>query len=576
MTSTHEVSNQPPPLAGYDVFASDAALREAVDREGAGWAVDELHALGSLAGSEEAIGWGFQANANPPVLRTHDRYGNRLDRVDFHPSYHQLMDVAVSHGLHAAPWEEVSSSVGDGRRGAGPSGRGPGPSGRGAEGRARHVARAAGFFVWSQVDAGHGCPISMTYSVLPALTAAPTLLEAWRPRLISRRYDPSDRPAVDKAGALAGMGMTEKQGGSDVRAGTTRAERDGDEWRLTGHKWFFSAPMGDVFLVLAQRPAGVSCFLLPRYTPDGERNQVRLQRLKDKLGNRSNASSEIELDGAWAQLLGEEGRGVATIIQMVNHTRLDCVLGAAAGTRQAVAQACHHARHRRAFGRDLVDQPLMAAVLADLAVESEAATALALRLARAYDRADDDPAEDAFRRLATAAGKYWVCKRHPPAVAEALECLGGNGYVEESIMPRLLRESPLNGIWEGSGNVICLDVLRALARTPASVEALTDELGTARGGDRRLDRAMDGLATELASLATADPGALESGARRLVERLVVTLQGALLVRDGHPAVADAFCASRLGDGGGGRAFGAMPAGADHQVIVERATPKLGR
>ncbi|MGH9061041.1 MAG: acyl-CoA dehydrogenase family protein, partial [Acidimicrobiales bacterium] len=379
------------------------------------------------------------------------------DRVDYHPSYHRLMEGAVAAGLHAAPWA-------DDRPGA-------------------HVARAAGFYVWSQVDAGHGCPISMTYSVLPALRARPDLLDEWGPRLTSSSYDPAFAPAAAKAGALAGMGMTEKQGGSDVRANMTRAEPSGSHGahRLTGHKWFCSAPMSDLFLVLAQTAGGLSCFLVPRFTPDGERNGLRFQRLKDKLGNRSNASSELELERAWGVLVGEEGRGVRTILEMVNHTRLDCVIGAASGMRQAVAQAVHHAAHRSAFGSALIDQPLMANVLADLAVESEAATVTMLRLARAYDQTAGDAHEAAFRRLGTAVAKYWTCKRQPAFVAEALECLGGNGYVEESIMPRLFRESPLNGIWEGSGNVICLDVLRAMAREPTSVEAFLAEVSLAGG-----------------------------------------------------------------------------------------------
>ena len=442
---THEVTNQPPPLQDYDVFTADEALRQATTREGAAWAVDELRALGRRAGTPDAIELGFVANRNEPELRTHDRYGNRVDRVDYHPAYHELMTVAVEAGLHAAPWA-------DGRPGA-------------------HVARAAAFIVWSQVEAGHGCPISMTYSVVPALRAEPALAAEWEPRLVARSYDGADRPAHEKAGNIAGMGMTEKQGGSDVRANTTRAEPAADgTWRLTGHKWFCSAPMSDVFLMLAQAPGGLSCFLVPRWLPDGTRNAgFRLMRLKDKLGNRSNASSEVELDGAVASPVGEEGRGVRTIIGMVTHTRLDCVLGATATMRQATVQAVHHATHRRAFGRALVDQPLMGNVLADLALESEAATVTALRLARAFDEADrGDEQADAFRRLATAVAKYWVCKRQPMHVGEALECLGGNGYVEESIMPRLFRESPLNGIWEGSGNVMCLDVLRAMAREPAT------------------------------------------------------------------------------------------------------------
>jgi putative acyl-CoA dehydrogenase len=544
---THQVRNQPPPLEGYNLFAQDPALAEGVAREGAGWAEDQLRALGERAGSPEAIAWGNDANAHPPVLHTHDRYGNRVDQVEYHPSYHHLMTVAVEQGLHAAPWRA------DHRR--------PGAQ----------VARAAGFYLWSQVDAGHGCPISMTYSVLPALRPEPGLLAHWQPRLTSGAYDRADRPADKKAGALAGMAMTEKQGGSDVRANTTVAAPAPEEggYRVTGHKWFCSAPMGDLFLVLAQAPGGLTCLALPRWAPDGERNQMFLQRLKDKVGNRSNASAEVEFDGAWAQRVGEEGRGVATIIEMVNHTRLDCVIGAAAGMRQAVAQASHHGAYRQAFGRRLADQPLMANVLADLAIESEAATTTMLRLASAYDRAADDDHEARFRRLATAVAKYWLCKRHPPLAAEALECLGGNGFIEESMMPRLFRESPLNGIWEGSGNVICLDVLRAMARQPESVEAFFAELSRAEGADPRLDAAVADLRRQL-----RQPEDLEGGARRLVEKMALVLQGALLARFAHPAVADAFCASRLANDWG-RAFGTLPPGLDLAAIVARATPKLG-
>jgi putative acyl-CoA dehydrogenase len=545
MTATHDVTNQPPPLEGYDVFGADAALVEAVDREGAGWAAEDLHALGRLAGSAEAIGWGFDANRFPPELHTHDRYGHRVDEVAYQPAYHELMQVAVGHGLHGAPWAVE-------RPGA-------------------HVARAAGFVVWSQVEAGHGCPVSMTYSVVPALRRQPDLAADWEHRLVARAYDPRNAPAGVKAGAIAGMGMTEKQGGSDVRANTTRAEPGGDGmWLLTGHKWFCSAPMSDVFLMLAQAPDGLSCFLVPRWLPDGERNAgFRLQRLKDKLGNRSNASSEIELDGAFAWLVGEQGRGVRTIIDMVAHTRLDCVLGATATIRQATAQALHHAAHRSAFGKTLVDQPLMRVVLADLAVESEAATLTALRLARAFDDAvGGDAGADALRRLATAVGKYWVCKRQPTVVAEALECLGGNGYVEESIMPRLFRESPLNGIWEGSGNVICLDVLRALARAPQSLEAFFGELETTGGADPRLDAAVARVQAELADL-----DGIEARARRVVEAMALAFQGSLLVRFGHPAVADAFLASRLA-GDEGLALGTLPPGVDVGTIIERSRPKV--
>src|SRR6266481_6545206 len=453
---TDEALNQPPPLE-VNLFAADRVLREAVDREAASWAQAQLLELGQLAGSRAAQIWAAQANENPPRLRTHDRYGSRIDEVEFHPAWHELMRVAVAHGIHCLPWEED-------RAGA-------------------HVARAALMFLDSQCEQGHGCPISMTYSAVPALRRQPELADEWEPRIATRTYDPRFLPSAQKSGALIGMAMTEKQGGSDVRANTTRAARDGEAWRLTGHKWFCSAPMSDAFLVLAQAPGGLSCFLLPRWTPDGARNRFFLQRLKDKLGNRSNASSEVELDGAWARMVGEEGRGVPTIIEMVSHTRLDCVIGSACAMCQFVAQATHHCAHRAAFGKVLADQPLMQNVLADLAVESEAATVAMLRLARAYD----DETQRHFARLATAVVKYWVCKRGPMLVAEALECLGGNGYVEESMMPRLYREVPLNSIWEGSGNVMCLDVLRAMARGSEAVEAFFTEVDLARGADRRLD-----------------------------------------------------------------------------------------
>ena len=542
---THEVTNQPPPLVGHDVLATDAALAEAVQRYGGAGAVESLTPLGLLAGSEQAQRWGVEANAHPPTLRTHDRYGHRVDEVDFHPSWHALLDVAVSHGLHATAWRDGAPSP--------------------------HLRRAAGFVAWSQVEAGHGCPVSMTYAAVPALRADPALSAEWEPGLTATSYDAGLRSPATKSGLLAGMGMTEKQGGSDVRANTTRAEllaADG-EYTLTGHKWFCSAPMCDVFLVLAQAPAGLTCFVVPRVLPDGTRNTFRIQRLKDKLGNRSNASAEIELDQTWARRLGDEGRGVATIIEMVSMTRLDCVLGSTALMRGAVAQATHHAAHRSAFGSLLADKALMRAVLADLAVESEAATVLAMRLAASFDAkvgAQADSAERAFRRLAVAVGKYWVCKRTPVVVGEALECLGGNGYVEESGLPRLYREAPLNSIWEGSGNVNALDVLRALAREPAAVDAFSAEVELASGADPRLDAAVDRCRK---ALAEAD----EAGARRLVEALALVLQGSLLVRHAPPAVADAFCATRL-DGDWGHAFGTLPPGLDTGSILARATPRL--
>ena len=546
MPPTHEVLNQPPPLAGYDLFEADPVLGEALGREGAGWAAEQVRALGVLAGSAEAIAWGEAADATPPVLRTHDRYGRRVDEVEFHPAWHRLLGTAVSHGLHAAPWR-------DPRPGA-------------------QVARAAGFYLWTQVEAGHGCPVSMTYAAVPALRATPELAEVWEPKLTALAYQPELAPVAAKAGALCGMAMTEKQGGSDVRANTTTARPAGSDgrWLLSGHKWFCSAPMSDAFLVLAQAPVGLSCFLVPRVLPDGARNRFHLQRLKDKLGNRANASAEVELDEAVGWPVGEPGRGLAAILEMVNHTRLDCIVGSAALMRQAVAQATHHAAHRSAFGRRLADQPLMTNVLADLAVESEAATMLAMRVAGAFDRAPGDPAEAALRRLATAVAKYWVCKRAPAVAAEALECLGGNGYVEESGMPRLYREAPLNSIWEGAANINSLDVLRVLARQPESLAALLDEVAPARSAEPRLDHAATTVERELA--AVPDPVGLQAGARRLVERLAVLLQGALLVRHGHPAVADAFCASRVA-ADRGAAFGTLPPGLDQAAIVARATPK---
>ena len=544
MPPTHEVFNQSPPLTGYDV-AGDSALLDGLRREDADWAEPGLHELGRRAGSAQAQEWGRLANENPPVLRTHDRFGNRIDEVEFHPAWHELMTVAVGAGLQAAPWA-------DPRPGA-------------------HTARAAGLYVWGATDFGHLCPMSMSYSVVPALRHAPELARRYEPLLTTRVYDPGSRPPETKQGLLAGMSMTEKQGGSDVRANTTKAIRSADgSYRLTGHKWFTSAPMNDLFLVLAQAAGGLSCFLLPRVLPDGTRNGVRLQRLKDKLGTKSNASAEIEYDDAVAWLVGEEGRGVPTIIEMVNMTRLDCVIAAATQLRLGASLATFQTAHRQAFGAALADQPAMTNVLADLAVESEAATTVMLRLAGATDRAArGDEQEAAFRRIALAVTKYWVCKRVPVHAAEALECFGGNGYVEESGLPRLYREAPLQSIWEGSGNVAALDALRALARQPQAVEAYFAEVGLAAGADSRLDQAVQRLQAEL-----ADPAQAELRARRIVEQLATVLQGALLVRYGDPAVADAFIASRLG-GDWGHAFGTLPAGVDTAAIVKRATPMVG-
>ena len=516
--STHDVANQAPPLPPYNVFEADLPLREALEREGGGWGLDRLRDTGELAGSAEALAHCERAERNEPILRTHDRFGRRVDEVELDPSWHWMLRQAIERELHSLPWRDPQPGA--------------------------HVVRAALFMVWSQVNSGVMCPVSMTYSAIPALREEPELADEWEPRLT--------RPSYDE-GALAGMTMTEKQGGSDVRANTTRAEPAGDgSWELTGHKWFCSYPPCHVFLTLAQSAAGLSCFLI-----EGRDPGFRIQRLKDKLGTRSLPSSEVEFERVRGRLVGEEGRGVRTIIRMVNHTRLDCLLGSAAGMRWGLAQAVHHARHRSAFGKPLADQPLMRNVLADLALESEAATAVALRVARAYDEGDD-----ALRRIATAVMKHWVCKRATGHAAEALECLGGNGYVEESGMPRLLRDSPLNSIWEGSGNVSALDVLRALAREPEALPALLAECELARGGNGLLDAQLD----RLAALAPADP---EFEARRVAGDLALALQASLLVRHAPAAVADAFCAARL-EGAGGRVYGTLPAGVDAGAILERA------
>ncbi|HTS50020.1 MAG TPA: isovaleryl-CoA dehydrogenase [Bryobacteraceae bacterium] len=535
---SEQVANQAPPLTDYNLFATDRALSEAIEREGAAWMRPLLEDFGRRAGSEEAIRWGFQANENPPVLRTHDRFGSRIDEVEFHPAWHELMRLSIENGLAALPWAES-------KKGA-------------------HVARTALMFMAAQNEAGHTCPVSMTCSAVPVLREQPDVAREWTPRILRASYDPRYRPASEKSGVLIGMAMTEKQGGSDVRANTTLARPAGaGEYLLTGHKWFCSAPMSDAFLVLAQAPGGLTCFLLPRWTADGERNRFHIQRLKSKLGNRSNASGEVEFDGAWAERVGEEGRGVSTIIEMVQHTRLDCVMGTAALMRQALVQAVHHARHRSAFGRLLIDQPLMQNVLADLALESEAATLLMLRLARAFDARDSDPQEYGMARLATAAAKYWVSKSGPAHIGEALECLGGNGYVEECVLPRLYREAPVNSVWEGSGNVICLDILRAMRKEPEAVASLVDEISLARGVDRRFDAFADKVENDLRQAAT------EVEARRLAERLALALEASLLIRHSVAAVADAFCATRLA-GDGGRAFGTLPAQVDFRAILERA------
>jgi len=551
MPDTHVVTNQVPPLENHNP-ASSPVLIEALIREGGQWGLDEVTELGALSGGAQAQRWGELADRNRPVLHTHDRYGHRVDEVEYDPAYHELMRVAVTHGLHAAPWA-------DDRPGA-------------------HVVRAAKTSVWTP-EPGHICPISMTYAVVPALRFNADLARVYEPLLTSRTYDPAVGVPAEKAGITAGMSMTEKQGGSDVRAGTTQAVPDADgSYRLTGHKWFTSAPMCDIFLVLAQArggersdgrsSGGLSCFMLPRVLPDGSRNRMFLQRLKDKLGNRANASSEVEYDGATAWLVGDEGRGVPTIIEMVNLTRLDCTLGSATSMRSGLTRAIHHAQHRKAFGAYLIDQPLMRNVLADLAVEAEAATMVAMRMAGATDNAvRGDRTEELLRRIGLAASKYWVCKRATPHVAEAMECLGGNGYVEDSGMPRLYREAPLMGIWEGSGNVSALDTLRAMATRPECIDVLFDELATTAGADRRLDRYVQRLRTQLGDLDT-----IQYRARLVAEHICLALQGSLLVRHGHPAVAEAFLASRLGGEWGG-AFGTLPTGLDLAPILERAMVK---
>jgi putative acyl-CoA dehydrogenase len=541
MPDTHVVTNQVPPLENHNP-ASSPVLIEALIREGGQWGLDEVNELGALSGSRAAQRWGELADRNRPVLRTHDQVGHRIDEVEYDPAYHELMRTAIAHGLHAAPWA-------DDRPGS-------------------HVVRAAKTSVWT-VEAGHICPISMTYAVVPALRFNPELAAVYEPLLTSREYDPELTLAVTKAGITAGMSMTEKQGGSDVRAGTTEATPNGDgTYALRGHKWFTSAPMCDIFLVLAQAPNGLSCFMLPRILPDGTRNRMLLQRLKDKLGNHANASSEVEYDGATAWLVGEEGRGVPTIIEMVNLTRLDCTLGSATSMRTGLTRAIYHAQHRKAFDAYLIDQPLMRNVLADLAVEAEAATMVAMRMAGATDRAvRGDQQEALLRRIGLAASKYWVCKRATPHAAEALECLGGNGYVEDSGMPRLYREAPLMGIWEGSGNVSALDTLRAMATRPESVEVLFDELAQSSGQDPRQDAHVDQLRQQLADLDT-----IGYRARKVAEDICLALQGSLLVRHGHPAVAEAFLATRLGGQWGG-AFGTMPTGLDLAPILERALVK---
>lgn len=544
---THEVTNQPPPFEDVNLFLADPALQESVKREGGEAAIPSLAEFGGQIGTSEIMDLGRQANTYTPVLKSFDRYGHRLDRVEFHPSYHRFMAMSCAQGLHASPWEGYAE--------------------RGGFAPGAHVARAAGFYLMMQVESGHCCPITMTNASVSTLLYSPDIAGDWLPMVTTRAYDERFLPPAEKAGVTLGMGMTEKQGGTDVRANTSRAEPVGDGegvYRITGHKWFFSAPMCDAFLVLAEAPGGLSCFLMPRVLPDGQANAIRIQRLKEKVGNRSNASSEVEFAGALARLIGEEGRGVRTIIEMATFTRLDCAVGSAGLMRQAVSQAVHHARYRRVFQKALIDQPLMQNVLADLALEAEAAMALSLRLAGSFDRADGNDAEAAWRRLMTPVTKYWVCKRGPALAYEAMECLGGNGYVEEGIAGRIYREMPVNAIWEGSGNVMCLDVLRSLAREPNALEAVRAELMAARGANTTYDAALDRLDD-----AFADLGSLETRARSVVETLATLASASILIRHAPDAVSDAYCASRLGDGRHGT-FGELEPGTDFRAITDRA------
>ena len=544
---THEVINQPPALENYNLFEQDQALQEAVAREGAAAATSDLRQFGALTGAAETIELGFRANENKPVFNTHDRFGYRIDQVDFHPAYHQLMTIAMENGLHSSPWTSPGAGA--------------------------HVTRAARYYMHSQVEAAHCCPVTMTFAAIPSIRKQPELAAIWENKILANSYDPRNLPDREKQSVTIGMAMTEKQGGSDVRANTTRAYAIGAEgpaqaYELVGHKWFVSAPMCDAFLVLAQTKSGLSCFLMPRWRPDGSKNPWQVQRLKNKMGNVANASSEAELRGALAWMVGEEGRGVPTIIEMVAMTRFDCMIGSSAGMRQALAQATHHCRHRSAFGNRLSDQPLMQNVLADLALESEAALAYTMRIARSLDHQHVEH-ERLLARLATPVGKYWICKRTPNHAYEAMECIGGSGVMEDCIMPRLLRESPVNAIWEGSGNVQCLDTLRALQKEPDTLDAFFSEAAEARGSDARFDRFLAQLQNDFADISD-----FEYRARNLVDRLALLMQASLLIRHSDPAVADAFCASRL-QHNGGLNYGNLPSGTDPAAVIKRSTPVVG-
>lgn len=548
MAETHDVENQPPELQDYNLYSQDIALQEAVHREGAAWAEDDLLEFGKITGSRELINMGFQANENPPRLYTHDARGKRIDEVRFHPAYHELMKLSIEHGLHSSHWLEPVAGA--------------------------HVARAAKFYMQTQVEAAHMCPITMTSAAIPALMNQPDLLEKYAPQIMARHYDHRNVPLEQKAGITIGMAMTEKQGGSDVRSNTTTATPvgeagSGQAYLLVGHKYFVSAPMSDAFLVLAQAPGGLSCFFLPRWLPDGTKNPMQIQQLKLKMGNVANASSETELRGAHAIMVGEEGRGVRTILNMVAMTRFDCMIGSSAGMRQAIAQITHHCAHRSAFGEKLAKQPLMQNVLADLIIENEAALALTMRIARALDSKDNSKSEELLVRIGTAIGKYWICKRQPEHAYEAMECIGGSGVMEDTIMPRLFRESPVNSIWEGSGNVQCLDMLRAIHRSPETLDVLMTEIELAKGLDKNLDSSIKRL-----KIALSDQQNIEYRARSIVELMALTLQGSLLVRTSDNTVSSAFCKARLDPANRGLVYGNLPVDVDCAAIISRATPSV--
>lgn len=546
-SSTHEVSNQPPYLEGYNTFLSDRALTELLREGSAQWAQDDVARFGMESGSARRIELGFQANHQKPELRTHDRYGHRIDQVDFHPAYHDLMQIAVEEGLHSQPWREPKVGA--------------------------HVARAAKYYLHTQVEAAHGCPITMTFAAIPALRHQPDLFDKFGKKIMANEYDPSNKPDNQKKGLTVGMAMTEKQGGSDVRTNTTTAypvaqPGPGQAYELVGHKWFVSAPMCDLFLVLAQTESGVSCFLVPRWKPNGEKNPLQIQQLKAKMGNVANASSEAELRGALGWMVGEEGQGVRTIIEMVSATRYDCMIGSSAGMRQAVVQAIHHCQYRSAFGNHLIDQPLMQNVLADLALESEAALQLTMRMSRAYDQSESER-ERLLSRIATPVGKYWICKRTPQHAYEAMEVIGGMGVMDAHVTSRLYREAPINAIWEGSGNVQCLDILRVMQKSPEAVQVYLEELALAKGDNRYFDAHLNSLQNQLGQLMSADPLEVQYQARKLADDMAVGIQANLMIRYSSANMAHAFCVSRLGQRAGHN-YGCLPSDLSFKAIIERS------